>query len=77
MGSNFTDYLIVAHRCLKLDGHLHVVEAASRFNDFDQFVKGIKQLGFAVVSADDLWKFKRIHAIKDGSRRDADMKLRF
>ncbi len=30
MGANFTDYLREAHRSLKLDGHLHVIEATSR-----------------------------------------------
>jgi hypothetical protein len=30
MGSNFTDYLREAHRTLKLDGQLHIIEATSR-----------------------------------------------
>ena len=35
MGSNLGDYLREAHRCLRLDGHLHVYEATSRLRDHD------------------------------------------
>ena len=40
MGANFTDYLREAHRTLKLDGRLHIIEATARFTDREQFVKG-------------------------------------
>lgn len=64
MGSNFIEYLREAHRTLKLDGQLHVIEATSRFNDREKFIQGIKTLGFAVVTVDDWWKFTHIHAVK-------------
>jgi hypothetical protein len=64
MGANFADYLREANRTLKLDGQLHVIEATSRFNDRDQFVKGLESLGFAVVTVEDMWKFTHIRALK-------------
>src|SRR5262249_43162835 len=50
MGANFTDYLREAHRALKLDGQLHIIEATERFNDKDAFAKSLESLGFAMVS---------------------------
>ena len=49
MGTNFTDYLREAHRTLKLDGHLHIIESTSRFTDQEQFVENLRGLGFVVV----------------------------
>jgi hypothetical protein len=64
MGANFTDYIREAYRTLKLDGHLHIFEATSRFTDRQRFLDGLKQLGFAVVSVEDKWKFTHIRALK-------------
>jgi hypothetical protein len=64
MGSNFTDYLREAHRTLKLDGHLHIIEATSRFKDRARFLAGLKALGFAVLDVRDVWQFTHIHALK-------------
>ncbi len=64
MGANFSDYLREAWRLLKLDGQLHIYEATSRFNDREGFVAALKQLGFAVVELQDVWKFTHIHAVK-------------
>src|SRR5437867_3579903 len=50
MGSNFTDYVREAYRTLKLDGHLHIYEATSRFSDRAAFADGLKRLGFVVVA---------------------------
>src|SRR6202795_5311935 len=60
MGANFADYIREAHRTLKLDGHLHIIEATVRFTNRDQFVKGLESLGFAVVTVEDKWKFTHI-----------------
>ena len=35
MGTNFTDYIREAHRCLRLDGSLHLWEPASYFDDVE------------------------------------------
>ena len=77
MGANFTDYLREAHRKLKLDGHLHVVEATSRFADREKFVEDLKGLGFAVVSVEDRWEFTHIRALKMEARPREGGELRF
>jgi hypothetical protein len=64
MGANFSDYLREAHRTLKLDGHLHVIEATSHFKNRDEFAKSLEGLGFDIVSVEDKWKFTHIRAIK-------------
>ncbi|MCL1465503.1 RRP8 family class I SAM-dependent methyltransferase [Argonema galeatum] len=64
MGSNFTDYLREAHRTLKLDGQLHIIESTSRFSDKGQFRTDLENLGFTVISIQDMWKFTHIRAIK-------------
>jgi hypothetical protein len=51
MGANFGDYLKEAHRVLKIYGHLHIVEATSRFGDLDGFVQSLRQMGFDRVEA--------------------------
>jgi hypothetical protein len=77
MGANFTDYLREAHRTLKLDGQLHIIEATERFNDRDEFAKGLESLGFAVVSVDDKWKFTHIRAMKTERQPRGGVELRF
>ncbi len=77
MGANFTDYLREAHRTLKLDGDLHIIEATSRFTDRDRFAEALKELGFAVVSIEDKWKFTHIRALKTERPLRQDLELRF
>ena len=57
MGANAPDYIGEAYRTLKLDGHLHILEATSRFSNRDQFVKSLEALGFAGLTVEDKWKF--------------------
>ena len=77
MGANFTDYLREAHRTLKLDGQLHIIEATQRFADRSRFVKSLEGLGFAIVSVEDKWKFTHIRAMKTESRQSDGIELRF
>ena len=77
MGANFADYLREAYRTLKLDGDLHIIEATSRFTNRDGFVEGLKQLGFAVVSVEDKWKFTHIRALKTEHKQQTDDEVRF
>jgi ubiquinone/menaquinone biosynthesis C-methylase UbiE len=77
MGANFTSYLREAHRTLKLDGHLHVIEATARFTDRNAFASGLAKLGFAIVSVEDKWKFTHIRAIKTEGRPGDGIELRF
>ena len=65
MGSNFTDYLREAHRCLHLDGKLHLWEPANYFPDLDAFCAGLGRLGFEVVSRRMEGPFVRIRAEKN------------
>ena len=45
MGSNFTDYIREARRCLRLDGELHIWEPAKYFDDLTKFCSGRPQGG--------------------------------
>jgi hypothetical protein len=64
MGSNLGDYLREAHRCLRLDGHLHVFEATSRFRDLDQFAAALRALGFDIRRAEPVGSFTHVWANK-------------
>ncbi|WP_161602188.1 zinc-ribbon domain-containing protein [Tautonia marina] len=64
MGADVTAYLREAHRTLKLDGELHIVEPTSRFTDRDRFARDLARLGFDVVRVEDWWKFTHIRALK-------------
>ncbi|HEY7155892.1 MAG TPA: hypothetical protein VH575_18155 [Gemmataceae bacterium] len=77
MGANFTDYLREAHRTLKLDGQLHVLEATEQFTDRNAFVKTLEALGFAIVSMEDKWKFTHIRALKTERQSREGVELRF
>ncbi len=76
MGSNFTDYLRQAHRTLKLDGQLHIIEATSRFSNIAQFQTDLEALGFDVVRVREMWKFTHIRAIKTEQRPQDGIELR-
>jgi hypothetical protein len=71
MGANFTDYIREAHRCLRLDGMLHIWEPASYFDDVKRFCRELESLGFDVMAPNDEGTFVRIYAVKD-SRKKVD-----
>jgi len=77
MGANFTTYLREAYRTLKLDGHLHIIEATERFTDRERFTKTLKALGFVGIDVDDKWKFTHIQARKSERPPDDGMELKF
>jgi hypothetical protein len=77
MGANFADHLREAYRTLKLDGHLHIIEATSRFTNRDQFVTALEALGFAVVTVLDKWKFTHIRALKNERRPQEGVERQF
>jgi ubiquinone/menaquinone biosynthesis C-methylase UbiE len=65
MGKNFDQYLREAHRTLKIDGQLHLVEATSRFSDRHQFLQSLTQLGFDNLTVEDMSeKFTYIRGFK-------------
>ena len=76
MGSNITDYVMEAHRTLKLDGHLHIIESTSRFADLPLFSADLERLGFKVFSVENIWKFTHIHALKTERPPIPDTRLR-
>lgn len=43
-GSNFTDYIREAHRCIRLDATLHIWEPASYFDDVGASCAGLARL---------------------------------
>lgn len=64
MGANFTDYLREAHRCLRLDGQLHIWEPASYLDNVEAFCAGLTRLGFEVMDPRQQGAFMRIRAVK-------------
>jgi SAM-dependent methyltransferase len=77
MGANFTNYIREAHRCLRLDGRLHIWEPASYFDDVDAFCDGLARLGFEVMDPRKQGPFMRIHAVKATTAPAPDLVLRF
>lgn len=76
MGSNFTDYIKEAHRCLKLDGHLWIIEKTSRFSELKEFTRGLEKLGFDIVITEEKYKFTFIRGMKNDKRMQ-DIELKF
>ena len=76
MGCNFTDYIVEAHRCLKLDGTLFLIESTSRFSNIEDFKNGLEKLGFYIVNVDERYKFTFIRAIKK-QKKDITVTLKF
>uniref|UniRef100_UPI0037E81EF0 ribosomal RNA-processing protein 8 n=1 Tax=Semicossyphus pulcher TaxID=241346 RepID=UPI0037E81EF0 len=52
MGTNLADFLAEANRVLKRGGVLKIAEVASRFENVRNFVTGLANLGFKIVSKD-------------------------
>ncbi len=77
MGSNFTEYVREAHRCLVLDGHLHIWEAASYFDDVKKFAAALAKLGFDVTAPTIEGAFVRVYAHKNNRKPDARLVLPF
>jgi hypothetical protein len=78
MGSNFTDYLREAHRTLKIDGELRIIEPASRFSDPEglepgaKFKKGLRRLGYANIDVTELGQHPRFLEITAFKKRSAE-----
>ncbi|HVV81906.1 MAG TPA: helicase-related protein [Kofleriaceae bacterium] len=77
MGANFTDYLREAHRCLRLDGMLHVWEPASYFDDLPGFCRQLARLGFGNIESSVEGSFARIYALKNSKSVDQALVLPF
>jgi SAM-dependent methyltransferase len=77
MGKNFTDYLREAHRCLRLDGRLHIWEPTSYFDDVAAFCAGLAKLGFDVMGPEQDSVFTRIDALRNAKKPDPTVVLPF
>ncbi|WP_442506381.1 zinc-ribbon domain-containing protein [Novipirellula sp. SH528] len=77
MGNNFTNYLREAHRILKIDGHLHIWEAESRFDDVERFASDIEKLGFQIFKPKSKAQFVHIEGRKTERSPDEDLSLSF
>ena len=77
MGTNFTDYIREAHRCLRLDGMLHLWEPANYFDDVQAFCDGLGKLGFEVMAPRKHDSFMQIYAMKNANAPYPDLVLRF
>jgi len=77
MGSNFTDYIREAHRCLHLDGWLHIWEPKSYFDDVLKFASKLGRLGFDVMTPETEGAFVRIYAVRNAKKVDPALVLPF
>lgn len=77
MGANFTDYIREGHRCLRLDGTLHIWEPASYFDDVEAFCAGLSRLGFEVLSPKKEGSFVSIRAVKSTTTPAPELTLPF
>mgnify|MGYP000211003806 CR=1 FL=1 len=77
MGSNFTDYLREAHRCLKFSGELHIWEPTSHFDDPPAFCRQLERLGFEPCLPVNEGPFIRIRTQKNGKKPDPNAVLSF
>ena len=77
MGSNIDEYLLEAHRVLRLDGKINIIEATSRFKDIEQFKLQLQDFGFDNVVSKDMWKFTHIVAEKSDRVIKKDAKIKF
>ena len=77
MGANFVDYLREGHRCLRLDGQLHIWEPTSYFDDIEAFRTGLRRLGFDVMEPRHYGAFTRIQAMKATMAPAPSLKIPF
>lgn len=77
MGTNFTEYIREARRCLRLDGQLHIWEPASYFEDIEKFCSSLGRLGFDVMAPETEGAFVRIYAIRNAKKPDPNLILPF
>lgn len=77
MGANATDYIREAHRCLRLDGWLHIWEPASYFDDVSALCAKVGRLGFDVMAPETEGVFTRIYAVRNAKKPDPTVVLPF
>ena len=76
MGSNTNEYLAEAHRVLRLDGKLNIIEATSRFKNLENFKNQLNDFGFDNIVSKDMWKFTHIIAEKTGEIKNPNTTIK-
>lgn len=76
MGVDWPLFIKEAHRCLKDNALLYIVEVQSRFADTDAFVASIVQIGFEVAHRDANSNSHFVELCFNRSTRDADEQAR-
>lgn len=64
MGTNYLDYIKEAHRCLKLDGHLWIAEATSRYQILSLLEEELTKIGFYLIRKQEKGNFTFLRLIK-------------
>lgn len=76
MGVDWPLFIKEAHRCLKDNALLYIVEVQSRFEDTEAFVASIAQIGFEVVHRDTNSNSHFVELCFNRTTRDADEQSR-
>lgn len=76
MGLNLRDYIVEAYRTLKVGGQLLIYHPAKE-NDREKFVQGLVQLGFAIITSNEVYKWHYIWAIKQGQQENPNVEIGF
>ena len=71
------EYLHEAHRVLRLDGKINIIEPTKRFKDIEQFKVQLQEFGFDNVVSKDMWIFTHIVAEKSDRVIKKDAKIKF
>jgi len=69
MGTNITDYLKEAYRVLRPNGTLKIAEVTSRIVDLTAFTKALIDLGFDLITQQEISKMFMIFELKKSSKR--------
>lgn len=77
MGSNFTEYLREANRVLKIDGHVHIWESKSRFDDVKRFTNDLERLGFQIFKPKSKGPFVHLEGRKTERKPEQGLQLKF
>ena len=76
MGNNLTDYIREAHKCLKKNGQLLVVELSSRISSLKKIESDFKELGYKNVKCELIDRFISISAKKSSKVPNNKLKLK-
>jgi superfamily II DNA or RNA helicase len=76
MAHNVTDYFIEAHKCLRENGHLVILENNSKIGDVKKLKSDIRKLGYKNVKLDPYAGFVLITADRSNKKPDPKVKIK-